>query len=106
MAMLRGLRIELWEEFGILFPPAGYFPRRGGLLLIGQSINGDQVFLRTLGAPSEWTIFIIEVRSRDCEDHPYGFCKFLLTLLRYEIEDTFIWETDFDPQLGFVPYPE
>src|SRR5262245_21158904 len=37
-------------------PPFDAFPAPGGLLAFGQTDNGDVLYWRTEGAPSQWTV--------------------------------------------------
>lgn len=86
---LDGLR-ELKQEFGEDICPYPIYPEPGGLVLWGDTENGDQLFWRTQGPPSDWKVITNESRSGNYEEWDYSMSGFLVALLTQRIDSNVI----------------
>lgn len=59
------------------WPP---FPEPGGVLPLGRSDNGDELYWVTEGAPADWTVALVEARAASYELHPVPVTGFLADL--------------------------
>jgi hypothetical protein len=61
--------------------PLPPFPEPGGLLPLGRTDNGDELYWRTEGEPDIWPVMLLGSRSPDREEHPGGVVAFLADLV-------------------------
>jgi SMI1/KNR4 family protein SUKH-1 len=66
--------------------PLPPFPEPGGVLPLGRSDNGDELYWVTGGEPAAWTVALLGSRSTPFEQHPLGVTAFLAALLGGELE--------------------
>jgi hypothetical protein len=62
-------------------PPFEPFPSAGGLIAFGQSDNGDVLYWKTVGKPTQWTVVIFPARSTDYIEFDGSMTAFLEGLL-------------------------
>jgi hypothetical protein len=67
------------------YPPPP-FPEPGGVLPLGRSDNGDELYWVTEGKPDTWKVAVLGSRGRPFEVHPLGVTAFLAALLAGELE--------------------
>jgi hypothetical protein len=60
--------------------PLPPFPEPGGVLPLGRSDNGDELYWRTEGEPASWTVVLLETRAGTQEQHPVPVTGFLAEL--------------------------
>lgn len=60
--------------------PLPAHPEPGGLLPLGRTDNGDELFWLTTGHPERWAVVTFEARSADPERFPGGVVAFLVAL--------------------------
>ena len=60
--------------------PLPAFPEPGGVLPLGRSDNGDELYWLTEGAPDGWTVVLLETRATRQELHPVPVTGFLADL--------------------------
>jgi hypothetical protein len=65
------------------------FPETGGVLPVGNTVNGDWIFWRTQGSPNNWTIIVQRVRSDFIENHDVNLIDFLLNVANPDIDYSF-----------------
>jgi hypothetical protein len=75
-----GALAELQEQF-TEFRTFALFPKKGGLLPIAMTDNGDTIYWLTQGEPSEWSIVICDARGPDFEQFDCSFTLFLANIL-------------------------
>ncbi|MEU8135802.1 SMI1/KNR4 family protein [Streptodolium elevatio] len=67
------------EDFADEFPyPA--FPDRNGVLLWGNTTNGDYCYWLAVGDPESWTVVVSRHKGSTWTRHPCGVAEFLSTL--------------------------
>jgi hypothetical protein len=62
------------------------YPTPGGLLPFGLTDNGEVLYWRTVGAPTDWTVTVYESRGPEKCDFPGGMCDFLVAILTRRLE--------------------
>jgi hypothetical protein len=75
--------------------PLPAFPEPGGLLPLGRTQNGDQLFWLTEGEPDGWPVVAFASRSTEPERHELGLVAFLARLLSGTLPTAV-----FPPELG------
>jgi hypothetical protein len=74
--------------------PLPPFPEPGGLLPLGRSDNGNELYWLTEGAPDGWGVVAFAGRSTDHEVHEHPVTRFLELLLSGEL-DTSVFPDSF-----------
>jgi hypothetical protein len=85
----RASTLDAYAESRTKFPeryPLPPFPEPGGVLPLGRSDNGDELYWVTEGEPDEWQIALFGSRSTPYERHALGVTAFLAALLAGELE--------------------
>jgi hypothetical protein len=60
--------------------PLPPFPEPGGVLPLGRTDNGDELYWHTEGEPDDWTVVLLESRAARQEQHPVPATGFLAEL--------------------------
>jgi hypothetical protein len=60
--------------------PLPPFPEPGGVLPLGRSDNGDELYWLTEGEPDAWTVVLLETRATSQEHHRVPVTGFLAEL--------------------------
>jgi hypothetical protein len=103
----RDLMLEGYAETRGKFPdrlPLPPWPEPGGLLPLGRSDNGNELYWLTDGKPASWSVVAFAGRSTDYEVHRHPVTEFLALLLSGELDtdvfpDSFLRRTSHQ----FVP---
>ena len=66
--------------------PMPPYPEPGGLLPLGRSDNGNELYWLTEGAPDGWGVVAFAGRSTDHEVHEHPVTRFLELLLSGELD--------------------
>jgi hypothetical protein len=66
--------------------PLPPYPEPGGLLPLGRSDNGNELYWLTEGAPDGWGVVAFAGRSTDHEVHEHPVTRFLELLLSGELD--------------------
>jgi hypothetical protein len=84
--------------------PLPPYPEPGGLLPLGRSDNGNELYWLTEGAPDDWGVVAFAGRSTDHEVHRHPVTTFLALLLSGEL-DTNVFPDSFlrRPRHEFIP---
>ena len=80
----RRTTLDAYEQTRRRFParlPLPPFPEPGGLLPLGRSDNGNELYWLTEGAPDAWGVVLFGGRSTDHEVHRLGVAAFLAGVL-------------------------
>jgi hypothetical protein len=84
----RDTMLEAYAETRAKFPdrlPLPPWPEPGGLLPLGRSDNGNELYWRTQGEPATWPVVAFAGRSTRHEIHPHSVTEFLALLLSGEL---------------------
>jgi hypothetical protein len=84
----RHTTLDAYRESRRRFPdrlPLPPFPEPGGLLPLGRSDNGNELYWLTGGAPDAWAVVLFGGRSTEHEQHPPGVAAFLAGVLTGEL---------------------
>jgi hypothetical protein len=80
------------------------FPAKGGLLPFGQTDNGDRLYWRTDGAPSAWTVLVLEGRGPERFEFKGSMSLFLENVLSRRVRVN-VFPDDFpSTNPAFEPY--
>jgi hypothetical protein len=60
--------------------PLPPFPEEGGVLPLGRTDNGDELYWVTRGDPDDWPVALLESRAARQEVHPVSVTGFLAAL--------------------------
>ncbi len=85
----RDTMLEAYAETRAKFPdrlPLPPWPEPGGLLPLGRSDNGNELYWLTEGQPARWPVVAFAGRSTQHEVHPHPVTEFLALLLSGELE--------------------
>ena len=85
----RDLMLDGYAETRARFPdrlPLPPWPEPGGLLPLGRSDNGNELYWLTRGRPADWGVVVFAGRSTDHELHLQPVTRFLALLLSGELE--------------------
>jgi hypothetical protein len=85
----RDLMLEGYAETRAKFPerlPLPPWPEPGGLLPLGNSDNGNELYWVTKGKPNRWSVVAFAARSTDHEIHNHRVTEFLALLLAGELD--------------------
>lgn len=80
----RDATLEGYRETRGKFPdklPLPPFPEPGGVLPLGRSDNGDELYWLTEGEPDRWQVTVLAARAARQETHPLTVTEFLAELL-------------------------
>ena len=75
--------LEGYRQTRARFPerlPLPPFPDPGGVLPLGRTDNGDELYWVTQGDPDGWPVALLESRAARQEVHPMPVTEFLATL--------------------------
>ena len=75
-----GALAELQEQF-TEFRTFTLFPKKGGLLPVAMTDNGDTIYWLTQGEPSEWSMVVCDARGPEFERFDCSLTKFLVDIL-------------------------
>jgi hypothetical protein len=81
LAAYRQTRARFPERLSL--PP---FPEPGGVLPLGRTDNGDELYWVTEGQPDEWPLALLESRASFQELHPMPVTGFLAALAANELD--------------------
>jgi hypothetical protein len=86
------------------WPP---FPEPGGVLPLGRTDNGDELYWVTQGQPDQWPVALLEARAALQEVHPMSVTGFLAALAANQLTSRILP----DDLLGrsshqFTPFPD
>jgi hypothetical protein len=80
------LDAEMLDELKCPYPP---YPKAGGVIAFGATMNGDTLLYRTSGKPSEWRIVTWSRAGRPpaarWAEYDLGFVDFMLALLNAQL---------------------
>jgi hypothetical protein len=74
-------RVKLPQRLPL--PP---FPEPGGMLPVGRTDNGDELYWVTAGDPDDWSVALLESRAASQEIHRMPVTSFLAALAAGELE--------------------
>jgi hypothetical protein len=66
--------------------PLPPFPQPGGVLPLGRTDNGDELYWVTAGDPDEWSVALLESHAASQEIHPMPVTGFLAALAAGELQ--------------------
>jgi hypothetical protein len=81
--------LAAYAETRAKFPrrlPLPPYPEPGGLLPLGRSDNGNELYWLTEGAPADWGVVAFAARSTRHEVHHHPVTEFLAGLLSAELD--------------------
>lgn len=84
----RDATLRAYTETRERFPdrlPLPPFPEPGGVLPLGRSDNGDELYWVTSGKPDDWQVTVLASRAARQETHAMTVTAFLATLLAGEL---------------------
>jgi hypothetical protein len=85
----RDTMLEAYAETRAKFPdrlPLPPWPEPGGLLPLGRSDNGNELYWLTGAEPAGWAVVAFAGRSTRHEIHPHPVTRFLALLLSGDLE--------------------
>lgn len=94
---------QLRQRYGAQRYPYPCYPEPEGLLPLGATDNGDDLFWLTTGEPDEWPIVIKESRQPVFEKHPGPMTSFLAGIISGAINSEIISYDAIDQTDLFVP---
>ena len=85
------------------WPP---FPEPGGVLPLGRTDNGDELYWVTQGQPDQWPVALVEARAALQEVHPMSVTGLLAALAANQLTSRVLPERPAAlPQPPFHPLP-
>jgi hypothetical protein len=100
--------LEAYAQTRARFPrrlPLPPFPEPGGVLPLGRTDNGDELFWVTEGDPDAWWVTLLESRTTMQEDHHLPVTGFLVQLAAGELASQVIpAEVTNRPSHQFLPF--
>jgi hypothetical protein len=81
--------LEAYAQTRARFPerlPLPPFPEPGGVLPLGRTDNGDELYWVTRGDPGDWTVALLEARAGRLELHPLPVTGLLAALAAGELQ--------------------
>jgi len=86
------------------WPP---FPEPGGVLPLGRTENGDELYWVTDGQPDQWPVALVEARAALREIYPMPVTGFLAALAANQLTSRVLPEDLLRrPSHRFTPFPE
>jgi hypothetical protein len=88
--------LAAYAETRAKFPrrlPLPPWPEPGGLLPLGRSDNGNELYWLTEGKPDSWGVVTFAARSTRHERHPHPVTEFLARLLSAELDSKVLPES-------------
>jgi hypothetical protein len=87
--------------------PLPAFPEPGGVLPLGRTDNGDELYWVTQGQPDQWPVALLESRAGRQEVHPMPVTRFLAALAANQLTSRVLPEDVLDrPSHRFTPFPD
>jgi hypothetical protein len=80
--------LAAYTETRAKFPgqlPLPPFPEPGGVLPLGRTDNGDELYWMTRGAPDDWSVVLLESRAARQEVHHMPVTGFLIALAKGDL---------------------
>ena len=100
--------LAAYAETRASFPerlPLPPFPEPGGVLPLGRTDNGDELYWVTEGAPDDWSVALLESRAARQEVHPLSATGFLTALAAGELRTAILPdEVVHRPAHQFTPF--
>jgi hypothetical protein len=83
------------------------FPEPGGVLPLGRTDNGDELYWVTDGRPDQWPVALVEARAALQEVHPMPVTGFLAALAANQLTSRVFPERLLRrPSHRFTPFPD
>jgi hypothetical protein len=102
LAAYRQTRARFPERLAL--PP---FPEKGGVLPLGRTDNGDELYWVTDGQPNDWSVALVEGRAALQELHPMPVTGFLAALAANQLTSRVLPEDLLRrPSHRFTPFPD
>ena len=99
--------LEGYRQTRARFPerlPLPPFPDPGGVLPVGRTDNGDELYWVTEGHPDGWTVALLEARAALQEIHPMPVTGFLAALAANQLPSCILPNEVLDrPNHQFIP---
>ena len=87
--------------------PLPPFPDEGGVLPLGRTDNGDELYWVTQGQPDRWPVALVEARAARQELHRMPVTGFLAALAANQLTSQVLPEALLGrPSHRFTPFPE
>jgi hypothetical protein len=100
--------LEAYVQTRAKFPgrlPLPPFPEEGGVLPLGRTDNGDELYWVTKGQPGDWPVALLESRAARQEVHRLPVTGFLAALAAGELATTILPdEVVHRPRHRFAPF--
>jgi hypothetical protein len=100
--------LAAYTETRAKFPerlPLPPFPEPGGVLPLGRTDNGDELYWVTRGTPADWPVALLESRAARQEVHPLTVTGLLAALAAGELRtDVLPDDVVHRPTHEFVPF--
>jgi hypothetical protein len=88
----------------LAWPP---FPEEGGVLPLGRTDNGDELYWVTQGQPGDWPVALLEARAALQELHPMPVTAFLAALAANQLTSRVLpGDLLGRPSHQFTPFPD
>jgi hypothetical protein len=88
----------------LAWPP---FPEPGGVLPLGRTDNGDELYWVTQGQPDQWPVALVEGRAALHELHPLPVTGFLAALAANQLTSRVLPDDLLGrPSHRFTPFPD
>jgi hypothetical protein len=102
LAAYRQTRVRFPDRLAL--PP---FPEPGGVLPLGRTDNGDELYWVTEGQPDQWPVALLEARAALQEVHPMPVTRFLAALAANQLTSRVLPEDLLGrPSHRFTPFPD
>jgi hypothetical protein len=102
LAGYRQTRARFPERLAL--PP---FPEPGGVLPLGRTDNGDELYWLTQGQPDQWPVVLLEARAALQELHPMPVTGLLAALAANQLTSRVLPENLLRrPSHRFTPFPD
>ena len=102
--------LEGYRQTRARFPerlPLPAFPDPGGVLPLGRTDNGDELYWVTQGDPEGWPVALLESRAARQEVHPMPVTGFLAALAANQLTSRVLPEDLLGrPSHRFTPFPD
>jgi hypothetical protein len=86
------------------WPP---FPEPGGVLPLGRTDNGDELYWVTQGQPDQWPVALLEARAALQEVHPMSVTGFLAALAANQLTSRILPDDLLGrPSHQYTPFPD
>jgi hypothetical protein len=102
LAAYRQTRARFPERLAL--PP---FPDEGGVLPLGRTDNGDELYWVTQGRPDQWPVMLLEARAALQEVHPMPVTGLLAALAANQLTSRVLPQDLLGrPSHRFTPFPD